>query len=158
MVSVMRKRGNALAGPQSMKNGDSVIFRFGDTDYSLKLAKLNNALVGEDYASFIISDASSESLTEKQKIKKLVAAVESMTGAVFLRNGLQYSGKDAAKHLRQKLAAATVEITTASQFIDLVASRSSMTDMAYEIQFADGRKVPAGEFLRDELAKMEAGA
>ncbi len=79
-----------------------------------------------------------------------------MAGAVFLRNGVEHSAKDAASHLRQKLDAAASKITSATQFIDLVASKSSITGLEYEIRFADGRSIPAGEYFRGELAKLDA--
>lgn len=103
MVSVVRNKGEALFGPVSMKTGEFAEFHFGDADYSLKLVELNDALIGEDFASFVISDVNSEALTEKQKIDRLIAAVEALDGAVFLRNGAEHSPKDAAEHLRRKL-------------------------------------------------------
>jgi hypothetical protein len=157
MVSVIHNGGSPLLGPMSMENGDSATFQFGDVTYSLKLAELENDLLGEDFASFVISLARSESLTETQKIERLINKVESMTGAVFVRNGVEHSPKDAAKHLRQKLDAAAGGITTASQFIDVIASKSSITGEEYTIYYSDGRTETTATFLRDQLAKLERG-
>jgi hypothetical protein len=74
----------------------------------------------------VASEAKSEVLTESQKIERLIAAVESAKEAVFIRNGTEYSAQDAAGHLRRKLDAAKGKITTASQFIEHIASKSSM--------------------------------
>ena len=113
-------------------------------------------MIGEDFASFIISETNSEALTEEQKIDRLIAAMGALDGAVFLRNGGEHSPMDAAKHLRQKLEVATSGITSATQFIDLVASESSITGEEYKIRFADGRTVLVGHYLREELAKLES--
>ena len=40
---------------------------------------------------------------EKKKIEFLISSVENLKGAKFIRNGSEYNGKEAAKHLRMKL-------------------------------------------------------
>jgi hypothetical protein len=157
MVSVIRKSGIAVLGPISMENDDTTTFHFGETLYSLTLSELENDLVGDDFASFVISLARSESLTEAQKIERLIGKVESATGTVFVRNGVEHSPVDAAKHLRQKLDAATGRIATASQFIDVIASKSSLTGEDYKIYYSDGRVETTAKFFHDELAKLEGG-
>ena len=156
MVSLIGKDSEPLYGPVSMKDGDEASFRFGETDYRLRLAELENSLVGDDFATFEISAAGSTSLTESQKIERLIAAVESLE-AVFIRNGVEHSAVDAAAHLRRKLDAAGGAVTTAELFIEHIGSRSSTTGDEYQIRFKDGRAVPAGEFLRGDLAKLTGG-
>jgi hypothetical protein len=46
-------------------------------------------------------------------------------------------------------------VTTARQFIDEIASRSSTSGQPYLIRFADGRSVSAAQFLGDELQRMD---
>jgi predicted dehydrogenase len=118
-------KGNAaLLGPLSMKPGESARFRVGQTDYALKLTRLDNALVGNDFAAFVIEVANSEKLTETEKILRLIRAVEK-TDAVFIRSGTEYSAAEAAKHLRTKLNAARGASLTAPQFIEQIASRDA---------------------------------
>ena len=157
VVSLIRKNNVALLGPLSMKQDDSAVFQFVDKNYSLKLAQLNNALVGDDVASFVISESGSIALTEHAKIERLISIVESMDDISFVRNGTVHSAKDAADHLRQKLAAAQGRVTTALQFIDEVASASTITGKEYKIRLSDGRDISAGQFLREQLSKMESG-
>jgi Family of unknown function (DUF5329) len=57
-------------------------------------------------------------------------------------------------HLRQKLGSAGSWVETASDFIENIASKSSITGAEYEIRFEDGRVVTAGEFLGQELLKL----
>ena len=46
-------------------------------------------------------------------------------------------------------------VTTAAQFIDQIASRSSTTGEIYKVRLQDGRTLPAAKVLRDELARMD---
>jgi hypothetical protein len=96
-------------------------------------------------------------LTEEQKIDALIASVEHLPGAVFIRNGTEYDGAKAADHLRTKRNYAGKRITTAEQFIDKLATASSMTGKPYTIRYADGRTVQSAAYFREQLKRLEAG-
>ena len=96
-------------------------------------------------------------LTEKAKIEALIASVEAQPKAVFIRNGSEYSSKQAAAHLRMKWGHVRARNLTARQFIDNIASKSSMTGRKYRIRLPDGHAVDAGVFFHDELARIESG-
>ena len=96
-------------------------------------------------------------LTEQQKIDALIASVEHLPGAVFIRNGTEYDGAKAADHLRTKRNYAGKRITTAEQFIDKLATASSMTGKPYTIRYADGRTVESAAFFHEQLKRLEAG-
>jgi hypothetical protein len=96
-------------------------------------------------------------LTERQKIDALIASVEHLPGAVFIRNGTEYDGTKAAAHLRTKLDYAGKRIKTVDQFIDRLATASSMTGKPYKIRFADGRTVESAVYFREQLRRIEAG-
>ncbi|MCC6699733.1 MAG: DUF5329 family protein [Candidatus Hydrogenedentes bacterium] len=155
-VNVKRKDGRSVLGPDPMKRGDTQVFQAADRTYSLKLAKITDTMAGDDTASFIFAEVSAEALAEKKKIEQLIAAVEGLNDAVFIRNGTEYKAKDAADHLRRKLEAAGDEIDSATKFINLIASKSSMSGEEYTIRFADGRIVTAGDFLREKLSTLES--
>ena len=95
-------------------------------------------------------------LSEAQKIQALIASVEHLQGAVFIRNGSEYDGAKAAEHLRRKLDYAGKRIQTAEQFIDKLATGSSMSGKPYKIRFADGHSVESAAFFREQLRKLEA--
>jgi hypothetical protein len=97
-------------------------------------------------------------LSEAQKIQALIHSVEVLRGAVFIRNGSEYDGAKAADHMRTKLKYAGNKVQTAEQFIDALASKSSMTGKPYRIRFADGRTVDSADFFHAELRKLEAPA
>ena len=96
-------------------------------------------------------------LTEAQKIDALIASVEHLPGAVFIRNGTEYDGAKAAAHLRTKRDYAGKRIKTAEQFIDKLATGSSMSGKPYKIRFADGRTVESATYFHAELRRLEAG-
>lgn len=93
-------------------------------------------------------------LTEQQKIEKLLAAI-SASKAVFIRNGIEYGADSAVSHMRLKLSRSGGMIRTADQFIEHIATKSSMTGIAYYIKFEDGTKVKSAEWLRARLKEIE---
>ena len=94
---------------------------------------------------------------EQLRIDRLLAAVEARTELRFLRNGSDYSSSDAATFLRRKLHSSYGEkVKTVQDFIDQCATRSSSSGEAYLVKLSDGRIIPAAEFLRLELARIES--
>ncbi len=93
----------AILEPISLRAGESRRFSYRKSEFELRLKELNNALIGEDFATVEISAVEApKRLTEQEKIERLIAAVESLQGATFLRNGSEYSPAEAARHLREK--------------------------------------------------------
>jgi hypothetical protein len=90
---------------------------------------------------------------EAERIGQLIAAVETLPGAQFIRNGVAYDGKAAGDHLRLKLKAAGERVKTAEDFIRLCASQSSLTGLAYRVRFADGTVLEAETFFRNLLRR-----
>jgi hypothetical protein len=95
---------------------------------------------------------------ESLKIQYLVASIESLQGAQFMRNGKAYEAKQAADHLRLKLRRAGERCRTAEAFIRYCASASSMSGKPYEIRFANGEQVTTEQFLRRKLAQFKPGS
>lgn len=92
---------------------------------------------------------------EAQKIAYLIASVETLQGAQFIRNGVSYNAKAAADHLRLKLRAAGSRVVTADDFIRLCGSASSVSGIPYQIKFSDGRLVSSEAYLRQKLAEFK---
>ena len=95
-------------------------------------------------------------LTETQKIEALIATVEGLTDAVFIRNDEEHTAKEAAGHMRMKWRWKRSKIETARDFIGEAASGSTTSGKVYVIRFGDGREVTSAEFLTATLAKLEA--
>ncbi|MBI1767094.1 MAG: DUF5329 family protein [Bacteroidetes bacterium] len=88
---------------------------------------------------------------ETKKIEFLLREVQQLNGAKFWRNGSSYSPKQAADHLRMKWHKAGSSIKTAKDFIEKIASKSSISGKAYEIEFENGTKVETHSFLYKKL-------
>ena len=91
---------------------------------------------------------------EARKIEYLIAAIETLPNAQFIRNGTAYDAKGAADHLRLKLQNAGARVVTAEDFIRVCASVSSISGLPYQIRFADGNTVTSETFLRQKLLEF----
>ena len=93
---------------------------------------------------------------EQLRIDRLIHHVGDQKGMRFVRNGTEYSADEAARFLRGKLETMGAEVSTAREFIDRIATRSSTSGMLYQVRFTDGRVLPAAQFMGDELKRIEA--
>lgn len=114
-------------------------------------------LQGALLALLIVSSSplsAAPSAREKQRIDALIDAVEK-SGLIFIRNGSEHSAADAASHMRLKFNNAGNRISTAEQFIDYLASKSSITGSPYFLKFPDGRTEKAGIWLHRKLKELD---
>ena len=88
--------------------------------------------------------------TEKAKIEYLISSVSELKGAKFIRNGSEYDTAAAAKHLRRKLKSAGDKISTAEEFIEYCATRSSISGEPYTIKLQSGF-IQSGAYFREKL-------
>lgn len=95
--------------------------------------------------------------TEVQKTDHLIQFVRNLKGATFIRNGSEHTPTDAADHLQYKREKAGSRVKTARDFIDKIASESSMTGNPYMIRFSNGKEFPVKMVLTNELNKLEEG-
>ena len=101
--------------------------------------------------------AAAEPKSEEEKIKSLIAAIENLKDATFIRNGSSHTAAEAADHLRRNWGNGKDKIKTARDFIKHAASKSSFTGRAYKIKFKDGKEVTTETFLTEKLEEMEKG-
>ena len=85
------------------------------------------------------------------EIEYLLARVTD-SGYVFIRNGDEHDGAEAASHMRRKFEHFDDEIETAEEFIENSATRSLLTRRAYEVRFPDGTQTETAAWLLGELA------
>ena len=76
------------------------------------------------------------------------------SGLQFIRNSKSYSAEDAASHMDTKFIYARDRLKTAEEFIDYVASRSSITNKPYYVVTQDGKQHELGPWLYIELDKF----
>jgi len=92
---------------------------------------------------------------EQSRIDRLIRFVETQKDMKFIRNGTEYSCADAGRFLRGKLETMGQEVSTAREFIERIASKSSMSGQPYHVKFANGKTMLASQFLSDELKRLE---
>jgi len=95
---------------------------------------------------------------EAAKIERLIAVVEGLADAKFVRKGEEYDATSAAKFLRGKWDWWKAEVKTAQDFVRLATGGNMGTGQPYFIKFKDGRTVRSSEFLGAELGKLEGSA
>lgn len=88
------------------------------------------------------------------EIRGLLEFIET-SDCTFIRNGTEYAGPRARAHLEQKLnyLESKNRVKSAEDFIDLAATKSSMSGRTYEVRCLD-RTEPAGIWLHRELQRQ----
>lgn len=109
------------------------------------------------FASIFLPAQAAEALSEDAKINALISHVEALQDATFIRNGSDYSAKNAAKFLRGKWDSNKKDIVTAKDFIEKAATKSSTTGKPYLIKLKDSAVTPCADYLNAQLKKIEAG-
>lgn len=94
---------------------------------------------------------------QQARIDFLIHDVETAKGIVFIRNGSEHNGAEAAKHLRRKLDYAGERVRTAEEFVKACASESSMTHQRYKVRLADGTTMDAANYFGGKLREFDAG-
>jgi hypothetical protein len=107
--------------------------------------------------SLVAAPAYAQDSRETAKIRHLIASVETLEGAKFIRNGRAYDARSAADHLRLKLKNAGKQVRTAEDFIKFCGSKSSMTGEPYLIRFSDGTTVKTEAFFRKKISAFDKG-
>jgi hypothetical protein len=102
-----------------------------------------------------VDPASAAEPTEKERIDAAVLRVEK-SDLTFIRNGAEHNGKDAADHLRLKLRNAGSAVKTFDDFVEKVATKSSISGKPYEVKLKDGTKVELAKWIREKPAEKPA--
>jgi hypothetical protein len=79
------------------------------------------------------------------------------SGCTFVRNGLESDAAAAREHLRAKYDYAKGRVSSAEDFIRLVASRSSLSGEPYVVRCGSSRSLSA-DWLTTELHRYRGGA
>lgn len=89
--------------------------------------------------------------TMDEEIDYLLATVGD-SSCTFIRNGKRYSSKDAQEHLQTKRKRGKRYFDSADEFIERLASKSSMSGKMYLIQCGENEEQPSGEWFAARLA------
>jgi hypothetical protein len=74
------------------------------------------------------------------------------SNCVFIRNGKEYTSKEAAKHIKTKYDSLMFDIKTPEEFIELAASKSMLSGQPYFVRCVDHSPIPSADWLRKELS------
>ena len=94
-------------------------------------------------------------IDETKKIEALIAHVEGLQDAKFVRNGIEYDAKTAGAFLRGKWDTNKARIKTAADFIEHVATKSSTSGKPYLIRLKDGKEHKSGDYLTEQLKLLK---
>lgn len=82
------------------------------------------------------------------------------SGYVFIRNGKEHDGTDAAEHMQRKFEhfLDDGDIETVDDFIDRAGTKSLITGREYLVRLPDGTEIPTAQWLRAEIAARRTTA
>ncbi|GHT81166.1 hypothetical protein AGMMS49543_03090 [Betaproteobacteria bacterium] len=106
------------------------------------------------FALLLSSPAQALTAQEEARINALLAALEQRSTLVFIRNGDAHGAAEAAQHLKLKLGRTRDRLQTAEQFIDQVASSSSISGKPYLVREPGKSEQHARDFLHELLRQI----
>jgi hypothetical protein len=106
------------------------------------------------FALLLSSSAQALPLQEETRVNALLSELEKRSTLVFIRNGDTYSAAEAVEHLKLKLSHTRDRLQTAEQFIDKVASSSSISGKPYLVRESGKGEQKAGDFLHELLRQI----
>ncbi|RBP11665.1 YfeK family protein [Pseudocitrobacter faecalis] len=92
---------------------------------------------------------------EEARINAMLEALSKQKELVFVRNGDEHTCDEAVSHLKLKLGNTRNRIDTAEQFIDKVASSSSITGKPYIVKIPGKSDENAQPFLHALIAQTD---
>jgi hypothetical protein len=95
----------------------------------------------------------------QQEVEELLQAIEH-SGCEFFRNGSWHSGSETRQHLARKYEGVrrTQTLTSAEDFIDGVATRSSASGLPYRVRCPGAAELPSGQWLHALLERQRRAA
>ncbi len=152
MLRVRDAEGREVTTPQLVHDRDYVEVTLPAERCVIVVDRLVNRLVDGDHAELQVRPAKG---FVPDRIGQLIRAVGDST-ATFVREGKDYEPAAAKQFLVAKLGSHRGAAVTVDDFIDKLASTSSQTGKPYEVKLPDGKTITMREWLRAELAKLEA--
>jgi len=156
LLTLRTADGREIVTRRSVRQGESVPFQLGENEYELTVERVVNFLVGDDYMVAVVSplSRSPEMRSVRQQILSLIDIVRT-SDVTFIRNGTRHTPAEAAAHLESKYGNVKDDIRTVDEFIDKVASKSSLSREPYSIELPGGRVVDSAQWFREQYAKLQ---
>ncbi|MGB0454953.1 MAG: DUF5329 family protein [Bacteriovoracaceae bacterium] len=110
------------------------------------------------FAQAVMAQDSTNEAIEEKKIDYLLREV-AKSGAIFIRNGSEHDAQKASEHLRNKMEGARKRFRwfgkkramSAKEFIEKIASESSMSGKAYQMRLKSGEVLKTQDWLFQKL-------
>jgi hypothetical protein len=93
---------------------------------------------------------------EVARVDKFLVALGQEKELVFIRNGREFEVTRAVNHLKRKLKSQANKLATAEEFIDHIASSSSISGKPYLIRRPGGQNEEAKPYFQELLKKSTA--
>lgn len=106
----------------------------------------------------LLSEAFALTPQEETRVDNLLIAVGEQEQLLFIRNGSEHNAAEAESHLRLKLSKTKNRLKTAEQFVDNVASKSSITGTPYQVKLPGQAPVDAQVYLTQLLSETDKAA
>ena len=145
---VIKENENVLLA-ESIMEMEPINFKLNGHSYTITCTFMMNKLIGQDYAQFELVENIHPDLQVKDETKEIEALLKKIESSdiIFIRNGNEHSAKEAADHLRSKWEQTNGKIRTRKDFIEQLATKSSLTGELYMVQLKDGSKMKAADWL-----------
>jgi hypothetical protein len=113
---------------------------------------LRRTAAGIFFLFFILSFHMPSTAGTNEEIASLLLFVE-QSGCTFIRNGKHYDAPEARRHIEKKYDYFKDQITTAEEFIQFSATKSTMSGKPYSVIF-NGVGMTSSDWLYAELNKL----
>jgi hypothetical protein len=94
---------------------------------------------------------------ELGRVEALLTLLATKSDVIFVRNGKEYSVDKGVSHLRTKLNQTKNRLTTCEEFVDNVASSSSISGKPYLVILPGGETLEMKVYLGGLLREVDAG-
>jgi len=141
--------GGAVVLENFISEGEKIPFFASRKPFVLECRELDNQLIGDDTGTFLLKrgGTGSGANSEEQKIEALLQKIAA-SDVIFIRNGDEYPAAEAAEHLRSKYESAKDKIKTCDQFVEGIATKSSVSGEDYKVKLKDGNVMTMKEWIQ----------
>jgi hypothetical protein len=121
------------------------------------LSKITYSLIVSILTILILlsPDVLSEDYSLEKTINHLLKYVEE-SRCTFVRNDEEHNSKSAAEHMRNKYDYFKDRINTPEEFIELCASKSTLSGKLYLVRCVGKSQIPSADWLAEELNKYRS--
>ncbi|MDV6234322.1 YfeK family protein [Leptospira ellisii] len=105
------------------------------------------------FCSVLFSVFSEEDPSFRNDLNSLMSSLESCQ-CKFVRNGSEHEPKEAREHMERKLKATDGRIGNIPDFIEHIASKSSVSGKPYLVKLKDGKTVEAKLWLTEKWKEI----